>query len=143
MAVHARRASWLSIVIVVVFLTGCSSGSQSGSSGTGGSAQAAGSAGASVTMNDANQFVPVTLTIQRGTTVTWTNSGQVPHTVTDDPSKAINKANAVLPDGAPAWDSGTINGGQTFSHTFDIPGQYTYFCIPHESLGMVARLTVT
>jgi plastocyanin len=94
-------------------------------------------------MTDANEFVPTTLTVQRGTTVVWTNTGQTAHTVTDDPSKAVNKADAVLPDGAQAWDSGTINGGETFSHTFDTPGQYTYFCIPHESLGMVARITVS
>jgi plastocyanin len=138
MAVHARRALGLSIVMVVLFLTSCSGSS----SGNGASAQGASSAGASVTMNDANQFVPATLTSQRGTAVTWTNTGQVVHTVTDDPSKSINKADAMLPDGAQPWDSGSIKGGQTFSHTFDTPGQYTYFCIPHESLGMVARITV-
>ena len=27
------------------------------------------------------------------------------------------------------------------SHTFDVPGAYTYFCIPHEMLGMVATIT--
>jgi plastocyanin len=138
MAVHARRALGLSIVMVALFLTSCSGSS----SGNGASAQGASSAGASVTMNDANQFVPASLTILRGTTVTWTNTGQVVHTVTDDPSKSINKVDAMLPDGAQPWDSGSIKGGQTFSHTFDTPGPYTYFCIPHESLGMVARITV-
>ena len=42
-----------------------------------------------------------------------------------------------------AWDSGQLNGGQSFSHTFDAPGDYTYFCMPHESLGMVGHITVT
>jgi plastocyanin len=97
---------------------------------------------ASVSMTDANQFQPVTLTVSAGTTVTWTNSGSVQHTVTDDPSKAVNAADATLPSGAPAWDSGPVNGGQTFSQTFTTPGTYKYFCIPHESLGMVATITV-
>ena len=75
--------------------------------------------------------------------MTWVNVGQVGHTVTDDPSKAANKANSVLPSGAQAWDSGNIAGGASFTHTFDTPGQYVYFCIPHEMLGMVGRITVS
>ncbi|TMQ32320.1 MAG: hypothetical protein E6K70_19165 [Planctomycetota bacterium] len=67
----------------------------------------------------------------------------MPHTVTDDPSKAAKPSDAALPSGTQAWDSGQLNGGQSFSHTFDTPGDYTYFCIPHESLGMVGRVTVT
>ena len=93
-----------------------------------------GSAGASVTavnMTDALKFEPASLTIAKGTTVTWRNSSQMVHTVTDDPGKASNKADAALPSGAQAWDSGNLNPGQTFSHTFDTPGTYNYFCIPH------------
>ena len=115
-------------------------------SACGGGAAASGSSGGqsfAVEMNDANQFRPADLTIPKGATVTWTNAGQVVHTVTDDPAKAINKSDAVLPSGAQPWDSGNVAGGATYSHTFDIPGQYTYFCIPHEALGMVGHLTVS
>ena len=107
------------------------------------SAVVAGAQSVNVNMTDANLFQPATLTVPRGTTVTWTNTGQVGHTVTDDPSKAANPSDSVLPSGAQAWDSGTVNGGGTFSHTFDTPGQYVYFCIPHEALGMIGRITVT
>jgi plastocyanin len=100
-------------------------------------------ASASVSMTDANQYQPVTLSVSAGSTVTWTNTGSVQHSVTDDPAKAVNAADASLPPGAQAWDSGLVNGGQTFSHTFTTPGAYKYFCIPHESLGMVATITVT
>ena len=79
----------------------------------------------------------------KGSTVTWINTSQVVHTVTDDPSKAINKSDAVLPSGAQPFDSGSISAGASSSHTFDVPGRYTYFCIPHESLGMVGHITVT
>ena len=96
-----------------------------------------------VNMTDANQFQPASITVARGTTVTWVNTGQTAHTVTDDASKAVNPADAVLPAGAQAWDSGTIAGGASYSHTFDTPGQYTYLCIPHEALGMVGRVNVT
>jgi plastocyanin len=38
-----------------------------------------------------------------------------------------------------------IEGGSggTFSFTFEEPGTYDYFCIPHEDLGMVGSVTVT
>jgi plastocyanin len=107
------------------------------------SAAASGAGAVTVNMTDSFQFQPANITVPRGGTVTWTNTGQSPHTVTDDPSKAASPADSVLPAGAEPWDSGMINAGGTFSHTFDTPGQYTYFCIPHESLGMVARITVT
>ncbi|HEV7665699.1 MAG TPA: plastocyanin/azurin family copper-binding protein [Chloroflexota bacterium] len=94
-------------------------------------------------MTDANQFQPATVTVARGAAVTWVNTGQSPHTVTDDPSKAANPNDAVLPAGAQPWDSGIIAAGGSYSLVFDVPGQYVYFCIPHESLGMVARITVT
>jgi plastocyanin len=51
-----------------------------------------------------------------GTTITWTNTGLIGHTVTSD-------------DGV--FDSGDLGPGQTFSFTFDTPGTYWYFCRPH------------
>jgi plastocyanin len=75
----------------------------------------------SVTMNDSNRFQPTTLTVPRGATVMWNNVGQTTHTVTADPAKAINKADVALPTGAEAWDSGSVAGGQSFSHTLDVP----------------------
>ena len=103
---------------------------------------AAPAGGAAVKMTDANKFDPDTLTIAKGTAVTWTNGSTMPHSVTDDPAKAANKADALLPSGAAAWDSGILQPGGTFSHTFDVAGTYKYFCVPHESLGMVATVVV-
>jgi plastocyanin len=94
-------------------------------------------------MTSALKFEPSRLTIPKGTTLTWRNTGAVGHTVTDNPTKAANKADAALPSGAEPWDSGNIDAGGTFQHTFDTPGTYTYFCIPHEAAGMVATITVT
>jgi plastocyanin len=94
-------------------------------------------------MTDALKFDPATLTVAKGTTVTWRNASQTAHTVTDDASKASNSADAALPSGAQAWDSGNLNPGQTFTHTFDVPGTYKYFCIPHETAGMTATIVVT
>ncbi len=33
--------------------------------------------------------------------------------------------------------------GESFTHTFQIPGAYTYVCIPHEDAGMTGQLLVT
>ena len=87
--------------------------------------------GQEVTMRmEDNFFAPANITIEPGTTVTWVQSGDNPHTTTSY-------------DGL--WDSGLIEGdsGGTFSFTFEEPGTYDYFCIPHEDLGMVGSVTVT
>ena len=96
----------------------------------------------SVTLTDSNRFQPTSLTVPRGATVSWNNAGQTTHTVTADPAKAVNKADAALPTGAEAWDSGSMAGGQSFRRTFDVPGMYKYFCLPHESIGMLATVIV-
>ena len=82
-----------------------------------------------VRMED-NFFDQANLTVEPGTTVTWVQSGDNPHTTTSY-------------DGL--WDSGMIEGGTdgTFSFTFEEPGTYDYFCIPHEDLGMVGTVTVS
>ena len=82
-----------------------------------------------VRMED-NFFDPANITVEPGTTVTWVQSGNNPHTTTSY-------------DGL--WDSGMIEGGSggTFSFTFEEPGTFDYFCIPHEQLGMIGSVTVT
>jgi plastocyanin len=61
-------------------------------------------------------FAPTRLEIAAGTTVRWTNNDQLVHTVTAD-------------DGS--WDSGAIEPGQTWAHTFAQPGEYALHCTPH------------
>jgi alcohol dehydrogenase (cytochrome c) len=70
-------------------------------------------------------FAPGNDLVPPGTTITWTNTGQVGHSVTSD-------------DGV--FDSGDLPPGQTFSFTFDTPGTYWYFCRPHPF--MRARVVV-
>jgi plastocyanin len=82
-----------------------------------------------VRMED-NFFAPANITVEPGTTVTWVQSGDNPHTTTSY-------------DGL--WDSGIIEGGSggTYSFTFEEPGTYEYFCMPHEDQGMVGSVTVS
>jgi plastocyanin len=109
----------------------------------GAAAPAASSNATAVTMADDNKFNPAAVTIAKGGTITWTNkSATMQHSVTFDPSKAVNKADAQLPEGVQPFDSGLLQPGATYSHTFDTAGTYKYFCIPHESLGMVGTVVV-
>jgi plastocyanin len=71
-------------------------------------------------------FEPATLEVAAGTTVTWTNNGNRPHTVTAD-------------DGS--FDSGRLDPGEQFSHRFDQPGTYSYHCGFHPE--MQATIVVT
>jgi plastocyanin len=82
-----------------------------------------------VNMRD-NYFDQANITVPMGTTVTWVQSGNNPHTTTSY-------------DGL--WDSGIIQGGSggSFSFTFNEPGTYRYFCRPHEAQGMVGTVTVS
>jgi plastocyanin len=75
------------------------------------------SAGAVTIMGFA--FKPATLDVAVGTTVTWTNQDSVGHTVTAD-------------DGS--FDSGTVNGGATFSQVFSTAGTFAYHCKIHSSM---------
>ncbi|MDH3306932.1 MAG: plastocyanin/azurin family copper-binding protein [Acidimicrobiia bacterium] len=56
------------------------------------------------------------LTVKVGTTVAWINQDDQAHSVT-----------AV--DGS--FDSGLLGNGAVFEQTFDTPGEYEYYCLPH------------
>lgn len=99
--------------------------------------------GTEVAMSDQLVFEPELLVIAAGETVVWRNTGNFVHTSTAEASKAIDPAHVRLPDGAEPWDSGDVSPGGTFSRRFDVPGEYHYFCIPHETQGMLGRIVVT
>lgn len=61
-------------------------------------------------------FGPQTVTVPAGTTVTWTNRDEEPHTV-------------VARDGS--FHSPGMGTGATFSFTFAQPGTFSYFCSIH------------
>jgi plastocyanin len=89
------------------------------------------------------KFEPGQVTIPVGGTIEWRNTSIETHTVTDDPAAARDPTHAERPAGAQAFDSGPLKPGQSFSHTFTVPGRYSYFCRPHETHGMVGAIVVT
>jgi len=61
-------------------------------------------------------FAPNRIEIAAGTTVVWTNNDPLVHTITADDK---------------SWDSGAIEPGKTWSHTFAQAGEYAFHCTPH------------
>jgi plastocyanin len=70
-------------------------------------------------------FSPTPIAVPVGTTLTWTNHDDVPHTVVSDDQQFKSKA---------------LDTDEKFSHTFDKPGTYSYFCSIHPK--MVANVVV-
>lgn len=99
-------------------------------------------AAAVVEMTGDLTFNPQTVTISAGNTVEWRNTSGMPHTATGDPGKAADPANVVLPEGAEPFDSGMLSQGESYSHTFEVPGRYQYVCLPHEAAGMIGEIIV-
>ena len=95
-----------------------------------------------VTMDNGLEYKPESVTIKAGEAVLWKNEGLLLHTVTADPERAIRDESVALPEGAETFHSGELERGDTFRHTFEVPGRYTYFCVPHEADGMIGHVTV-
>jgi plastocyanin len=84
----------------------------------------------------AGQFVntPAVVWVEPDATVTWnilngSHSVTAYHPDNDKPNR--------IPEGASSFDSGVLEDGETYEHTFETEGVYNYYCTPHESLGMV------
>lgn len=95
-----------------------------------------------VEMTDLLTFEPATVTITAGETVEWRNVSNIRHTVTADPAEANDQDHVHLPDGADPFNSGYVEPGASWRHTFEVPGTYHYFCIPHEAAGMLGQVVV-
>jgi plastocyanin len=101
-----------------------------------------------VAMTNNARFDPAATSVEAGSTVTFVNDSNQPHTVTAYEDEA--------PDGeffsSGGFDSETaardglaaalIPPGETFEVTLEAPGTYRYFCIPHEQQGMRGTLEV-
>jgi plastocyanin len=64
-------------------------------------------------------FQPGTATVPVGTTITWTNHDDVPHTIMSTERK---------------FKSPVLDTDGQFSHQFDAPGSYKYFCSIHPKM---------
>jgi plastocyanin len=62
-------------------------------------------------------FVPATLAVEVGDTVTWRNADPVPHTAT-----------------GPGWDSGELTAGASFAHEVAAGDTGSYACRYHPTM---------
>ena len=69
-------------------------------------------------------FNPVSMTVQVGTKVVWTNAGPSSHTATSN-----------------IWDTGTLRTGEASYWVFDTPGSFSYHCTIHPDMRGSVRVT--
>jgi 3',5'-cyclic-AMP phosphodiesterase len=70
-------------------------------------------------------FAPATTSVPVGATITWTNRDDVPHNIVSTEQK---------------FKSPVLDTDEQFSHRFDAPGSYKYFCSIHPK--MTGRIVV-
>lgn len=64
----------------------------------------------------AKPFTPAVVSVGEGSTITWTNEDNTMHTVTEVNNK---------------FDSGLLQPGATWQHTFKDEGKFDYYCMLH------------
>jgi len=87
--------------------------------GVRGSLAAAQKAEAAEVKIDNFSFGPAELTVAAGTTVTWTNRDDIPHTVVSTDK---------------VFKSKVLDTDDKFSFKFEKPGTYSYFCSLHPKM---------
>lgn len=138
-----RRVLSTTATALSVGLAGCGGGGD-GEDGGGDSAN-------KIDMTDDLVFDPEEIEIPIGTRVVWENVGSIGHTVTAYEDQIPEEADYFASGGSESEsaaqesypDEGNIVEGETYEHTFETPGDYEYYCIPHEMNGMVGTVRVT
>ena len=109
-----RKTVWIvslltTVMVAALLLSAASPGS---------SAKAPQSTSAEVKVDNFS-FGPASLTVAVGTTVTWTNRDDIPHTVVSTDK---------------VFKSKVLDTDEKFSFTFDKAGTYPYFCSVHPKM---------
>jgi len=113
------------LALSALALGACGKSSSGGSSSQGGAAPQAGAssgggpavAAAKVTIAN-YKFMPASITVKAGGTVTWTNTDSDRHTASSDAEPRV-------------FDTNTLNKGQSKAVSFKKPGTYRYLCVYH------------
>jgi amicyanin len=102
------------VILMIVMMSGATGGMMGGGSNP---ADEAAVEGVTQVRQQDFAFAPAHIAVAAGSTVTWTNRDGVGHTVTSN--------------GGGELQSPLLGQTETFSHTFNEPGQYRYYCEPH------------
>jgi plastocyanin len=101
-----KRPQWLRSVMVLLLISACvplPASAEQAADGT-------------IVMAKDFMFAPTALTVKAGSTVTWTNTDDEPHTVVSDSG---------------LFRSGALDTNESFKFRFDKPGTYRYVCSIH------------
>jgi len=66
------------------------------------------------------QFTPARVVVKPGSQVTWIQQDAAPHVIISSNNNELRSA--------------TLRSGQSYTHTFDKPGTYEYYCSIHPSM---------
>ena len=83
------------------------------------------------------KFAPESFEVATGETVRWVWEGGGHNVVPDSTPSGSDW------EGTPGGSGDTYDEGYEYSHTFEVAGEYEYYCAPHRSLGMEGSFTVT
>ena len=117
---------WVVLIVVLgtfVAVAGCTG---YGSSSPAPAATPAPATGAATVTIQNFAFIPASVTVPEGTTVTWVNQDPVNHQI-------LNDAGPSVAEGA-LFSSDSLPNGGTYSFRFDSPGTYPYHCSIHPSM---------
>ncbi len=109
------------VLLAILLLAGCGANSATSTSAANAPSATASAGTAQVKITEQSEkygFSPAMLSVAAGTKVVWTNSTDVPHTVTSDTGSTL-ASSMISPSSG------------TFSFTFTKPGTYTYHCTVH------------
>ncbi|PRW33178.1 chloroplast precursor [Chlorella sorokiniana] len=88
--------------------------------------------------NGALVFDPSNITVAKGESVTFVNNAGFPHNVVFDEDDVPAGVNAE----AISREDYLNAPGESFSVKLETPGEYGFYCEPHQGAGMVGRITV-
>ena len=128
-----NRAAALTLVSALALLGACGSDGDDNSSPEG-------SSGGPTVTTKLLAYEPQELTVKAGTTVTWTVSDTIGHTVTTGTFELGGDGlrTSENPDGEIDMP---LQPGSDVSFTFDEPGTYTYYCSIHKGMTGVVEVT--
>lgn len=104
------------VIGVLFFIGGCKSDSSSPYGSTPTQSSSSGSSQPNTVVITGFAFSPGSITVAKGTTVTWTNNDGVVHTSTSDSG---------------VWDTGDIAPGTSKTTVFGTAGTFPFHCVHH------------
>ncbi len=113
-AIHRRRRSRIGLAVIALLGADVASAADEA-----GNAAAAGPAPTPGVTIRGFMFHPQSLTVKAGSTVTWTNRDEEPHTIASATG---------------LFRSGAVDTNEAFSFRFDRPGTYQFICTIHPTM---------